>query len=58
MLSYFSFWSYYIYFISIFASLIDISKGIMSSTTGLNIYAITPRIKKYKSITQKKREVR
>ena len=40
--------------ISAFASLIDISKGIMSSTIGLNICAITARIKKYKSIIREK----
>ena len=31
--------------ISVFASLIDISKGIMSSTIGLNIWAIIAKIK-------------
>ena len=41
-------------FISAFASLIDISKGIMSSTIVLNICAIIARIKKYKLIIKKK----
>ena len=36
--------------ISAFASLIDISKRIMSSTIVLNIYSIITRIKKYKPI--------
>ena len=40
--------------ISCFASLIDISKGIMSSIIGLNICAIIARIKTYKSIIKKK----
>ena len=39
--------------ISDFASLVDISQGILSSTIGLNIYAIIARIKKYKLITKK-----
>ena len=39
--------------ISAFASLIDISKGIMSSTKGLNICAVVARIKKHKSIIKK-----
>ena len=39
-----------------FASLIDISKRIMSSTIGLNIWAIIARIKKYKSIIKKKKK--
>ena len=39
--------------ISTFASLVDIFKGIMSSTIGLNICAIIARIKKYKSIIKK-----
>ena len=38
--------------ISVFASLVDIP--ITSSATGLNIYAITAEIKKYKSIIKKK----
>ena len=41
--------------ISAFASLVDISKGIMSSTIGLNICAIIGRIKIYKSIIKKKK---
>ena len=47
-------------FISSFASLINISKGIMSSTIGLtiglNIFAIVARIKKYKSMIKKKKK--
>ena len=47
-------------FISSFASLINISKGIMSSriglTIGLNIFAIIARIKKYKSMIKKKKK--
>ena len=42
--------------ISAFASLIDISKGIMSSTIGSNIWAIIAKIKKYKSIIKKKKK--
>ena len=42
--------------ISDFASLIDISKEIMSSATGLNICAIVPRIKMYELIIKKKRK--
>ena len=41
--------------VSAFASLIDIPIGIMSSSTGLKICAITPGIKKYKSIIKKKK---
>ena len=43
-------------FISAFASLVDSSKGIKSSTIGLNICAIIARTKKYKSITKKKKK--
>ena len=42
--------------ISAFASLIGIYIGITSSAVGLNIYAITAGIKKYKSITKKKKK--
>ena len=42
--------------ISAFASLVDISKGIMSSTTGLNICTIIARIKNCKSIIKKKKK--
>ena len=42
--------------ISTFASLVDISKGIMSSTIRLNICGTTARIKKYKSIIKKKKK--
>ena len=38
--------------ISAFATLVDISIGILSSTIGLNIYAIIARIEKYKSIIE------
>ena len=41
--------------ISDFASLIDISKGIMSSTIGLNIWVILARTEKYKPIIKKKK---
>ena len=44
--------------ISFFASLIDISKGSMSSTTGLNISAIIARVKNYKSIIKKNKKKR
>ena len=46
--------------ISIFAfvSLVDIPTGIMSSTIGLNICAITARIKEHKSIIKKKKKKR
>ena len=43
--------------ISTFASQVDISKGIMTSTIGLNICAIIARIKKYKSIINKERSM-
>ena len=43
-------------FISCFASLIDISKGIMSSTIRLNICVKNARIKKYKSIIKKRKK--
>ena len=42
--------------ISAFVSFVDISKGIMSSTIGLNICAIIARIKKYKSRIIKKKK--
>ena len=42
--------------ISSFASLIDISKGITSSTIELNFCKIITRIKKYKSIIKKKKK--
>ena len=42
--------------ISAFASLVDTSKGILSSTIGLKICAIIWRIEKYKSITKKKKK--
>ena len=42
--------------ISAFASLVDISNGIMSSTIGLSICAIIARIYKYKSIIKKKKK--
>ena len=40
-------------FISAFASLFDISKGNLSSPTGLNVFAVGARIKKYKLGTKK-----
>ena len=42
--------------ISAFASLVGISIGITSSATGLSIYAMTARIKKFKSIINKKKK--
>ena len=42
--------------ISAFASLVGISIGVTSSAIGLKIYTITTRIKKYKSITKKKKK--
>ena len=39
-----------------FVCLVDISKGIMSSTIGLNICAIFASIKKYKSIIKEKKK--
>ena len=42
--------------ISAFASLVGIPIGITSSAVGLNIFAITAGIKKYKSIIKKKKE--
>ena len=41
--------------ISSFASLIDVSKGIMNSAIGLNFWTIIARIKKYKSIIKKRK---
>ena len=43
--------------ISTFASQVDISKGIITSTIGLNICAIIARIKKYNSIINKERSM-
>ena len=42
-------------FISAFV-LVDISKGIISSMIGLNIFPIIERTKKYKSIIKKKKK--
>ena len=42
--------------ISTFASLVGIPIGITSSVVGLNIFAITAGIKKYKWIIKKKKE--
>ena len=42
--------------ISSFAFLVVIPAGIMNSTIGLNIFTITVRIKKYKSIVNKKKK--
>ena len=41
---------------STFASLVDISKGIMCYTVGLNIWAIIARIKKLKSTFKKNKK--
>ena len=41
---------------STFTSLVDVSKGIISCTTGLNICGIIARIKKHKSIIKKKKK--
>ena len=43
-------------FICAFASLVNISKGILSSKIGLNICAIIPSINNYKSIINKKKK--
>ena len=43
-------------FISAFPFLVNISKGIMSSSIGLYICAIISKIKKYKPIIKKKRK--
>ena len=42
--------------VSALASLLNVFKRIMSSTTRLNICAIISRIKKYKSIIKKKKK--
>ena len=42
--------------ISAFAFLVDIPIGITSSAIRLKVYAITPEIKKYKSIIKKKKK--
>ena len=42
--------------ISAFAVLVNIFSGIMISTIGVDIFAITIRIKKYKSIIKKKKK--
>ena len=42
--------------ISAFASLVNIYKGIISSTIGLNIREIIARIKKYKSTIKEKKK--
>ena len=42
--------------ISAFASLVDSSKGLLSSVIGLNICAIIARIRKYKLIIKKKKK--
>ena len=42
--------------ISAFASLVNISKRIMSYTRGLHIFAIIARIKNYKSIIKKNKK--
>ena len=56
-LSFCSLLSFAVYIsISAFVSLVDISKGIMSSTLGLNIFAIITRIKNYKSAIKKNKQ--
>ena len=53
-LSFCSFLSFAVYIsIATFLSLVDISEGIMSSTLGLNIFAIITGIKNYKSTIKK-----
>ena len=42
--------------VSAFACLVGIPKGITSSAKGLQIFAITAGIKKYKSIIKKKKK--
>ena len=42
--------------ISWFASFVGVPVGIMSSAAVLKIYAITPGIKKYKSVIKEKRK--
>ena len=42
--------------ISAFAVLVNIFSGIMISTIGVDIFAVTIRIKKYKSIIKKKKK--
>ena len=44
-------------FISFFSSLVDVSLGVFSSKTGVNICTINGRTKKYKSIIKKKRSM-
>ena len=51
-----SFYSYRMVSNSAFASLVGIPIGITSSAKGLKIYLITAGIKKYKSITKKKKK--
>ena len=48
------YWILSYFFNSAFASLVDISKGIMSSTIRLNICTIVAEAKRYKSIIKKK----
>ena len=44
--------------ISAFASLVSVPVGITSSAIGINICAITARIKTYKSIIKKKKKMK
>ena len=55
-LTYFSFYSYRMSFISIFASLVGIPIGITISAIGLKICVITTGIKKNKSKIEKKKK--
>ena len=56
--TYFSFYGYSLRSISASASLVSIPVGIGSSTTGIDICAITAAIEKYKAIIKKKEEAR
>ena len=55
-LSYFSFCSYWVFSVSVFASLLCIPIGITSSEVGLKLCAVTEGIKNYDSIIKKKKK--
>ena len=55
-LSYFSFCSYWVFSVSVFASLLCIPIGITSSEVGLKLCVMTEGIKNYDSIIKKKKE--
>ena len=55
-LSYFSFCSYWVFSVSVFASLLCIPIGITSSEVGLKPCAMTEGIKNFDSIIKKKKE--